>query len=201
MAPLLLLALALASGPEAAARRLRTPAPTPAAAPAPARPAAEVEAEARALLGAIDTPISPARWRSLGAPARAALEAFAADAAQLPTRRARAVEGLAALGTPGDGPRFLALALAAGEPAVVRLAAVRALAATARPGGRQEALRPLLEPGAGARVRAAAALAVVQAEPGACTAVRAQLAPGDEALEAMLGPVTEACQRAGEAAQ
>ena len=192
MAPLLLLALTLSSGPEAAAARLKTPPPTSASV-APERPAAEVAEEVRSLLGAIDTPIAPARWRALGAAARATLEQLVADGAQLPSRRAKALDALAALGGPADVPAFLALALDEAQPVVVRLAAVRAVGATAARGSLGQALRPALEGAGDSRIGAAAAQVVVAAEPGACGALEARVKAEDPAVRGQFEAAARAC--------
>src|ERR1700730_6797185 len=49
-------------------------------------------------LGAIDTPIGIARWRSLGPRAAPFLEAIAESPKELPMRRAKAIEGVSAGG-------------------------------------------------------------------------------------------------------
>jgi hypothetical protein len=64
-------------------------------------------------LGAIDTPIGIARWRSLGPRAAPFLEAIAESPKELPTRRAKAVEGLSAVG--GDKAKALLAQLARTE--------------------------------------------------------------------------------------
>jgi hypothetical protein len=191
LAPLLLLALSLGDGPQRAALRLPPPAP---AAPTPAaRPLAEVEAEVRGLLGAIDTPIPAARWRALGAQARGALEALSLDGAALPTRRARAVDALAALASEAEAPRFLGLALDEAAPFVVRLAAVRAVGAAVPRENLEAALRPALETARDGRVRAAAARVLAERTPRACPAlalrVKQEAPDAREAFE----PAARAC--------
>src|SRR5438477_6268699 len=78
------------------------------AAPAPRRgqraPAAggeklsdeEIARRANAFLGSIDTPISGKQWRALGPRAALVLEPIIEDANAMPSRRAKAVDGLAA---------------------------------------------------------------------------------------------------------
>ena len=53
-----------------------------------------------ALLNLRDGAISPAQWRTLGPRANPLLEQVTTDQDALPTRRARALEGLVALGSP-----------------------------------------------------------------------------------------------------
>jgi hypothetical protein len=190
MAPrlLALLVLAQTSGVERAGARVRPPASA-----APARSQAEVDDEVRGLLGAIDTPIPASRWQSLGAQARPALEALGADPEALPTRRAKAVDALAALGSEADGPRFLALALDAAAPFVVRLAAVRALGATVPVAALPAALAPALEAPGDSRLRAAAARVLAERAPEACAALAPRVRAEAASVRGQYAPVARAC--------
>src|SRR5512141_3273366 len=69
-------------------------------------------AQVDALLGAYEG-VDPALWRGLGAAAIPILESIAADPGALPTRRARSVDGLAALGSGQATMRALANSTAA----------------------------------------------------------------------------------------
>jgi hypothetical protein len=86
------------------------------------------------LLGVIDRPVTPEQWRRLPPGAREFLEAFAVDPLQLPTRRAMALEGAAALGA-GEAIHLL-LAKDIAAPFVVRHKALRSLGALLAPARR-----------------------------------------------------------------
>lgn len=155
LAPLLALALAAAPAPGGAA-------PTPADA-------------VRAYLGVIDRPVPAEAWRALGPGAIPPLEAVARDAQALPSRRAMALEGLAALG----GPSAAAIHLDAARgpaPRLVRQSAIRGLGKLLPPGRLAAEVAPLLrDEDAGLRALAAEVL-VERAPVQSCPAVRAQAA-------------------------
>lgn len=135
--------------------------------------AAALRAQLEPLLGTIDRPTSPERWKHLPPEARAALEAIAADPAELPTRRAAALSGLTALG--GDGALHRRLAEDPGVPYLVRAGALRSLATLLPADQRSAPLQRLLREDADRRIRAAAAEALARASPtDGCAAVRGQ---------------------------
>lgn len=164
----------LASGPsrEAAKRSALRGAPT-------ARPSqlsdTEVLEQAQALLGTIDTPVSSAQWRALGPRAEPFLAALLDDESELPTRRARAVDGLVAVGGAHTRARFARLAEGDGQPIVVRLAALRGLGAIASPAELPAVLGALLAKAPDSRIRAAAGEVLALKAKGACPAIEAQL--------------------------
>lgn len=174
MIPLLLIAVMLASGPgrEAAKRAAFEGAPT-------GRPSqlsdAEVAEQAQALLGTIDTPISSAQWRALGPRAEPILVALVDDDSELPTRRARAVDGLVAVGGERTRARFSRLVEGDSQPFVVRLAALRGLGAIVPPAELPAALGVLLSKASHSRIRAAAGEVLAAKARGACSAIEAQL--------------------------
>jgi HEAT repeat protein len=141
----------------------------------------EIREQIETYLGTIDTPISIARWRSLGPRAAPFLEEIAASPRALPSQRALAIDGLSAVG--GDRAKGVLAQLARGEeePLIVRLSAVRGMGRVERGNGLAVALRPVLEGAKDARVRgqAAAALAEHAAKSG-CAAVKAQAQKEDE---------------------
>ncbi|HET7063969.1 MAG TPA: HEAT repeat domain-containing protein, partial [Rudaea sp.] len=95
-----------------------------------------------ALLGAYEG-VEPTQWRGLGKGAIPILESIAADQSVLPTRRARSVDGLAAL---GSGERTMrTLANSNTEPLIVRMSAVRGLGQLLPAAAMIDALRPLLQ--------------------------------------------------------
>ena len=173
MTPLLIAAVVIASGPSReAAKKALTPASTGVAAELSE---AEVAEQAAAFLGAIDTPISLEQWRSLGPRAQATLAAVADDGEALPTRRARAIDGLTIVGGTGSRTRFAHLAESEAEPFVVRLAAVRGLGAIVPPGELPAVLLRLLSSARDSRVRAATAEVLSTNAQGTCPVIDAQL--------------------------
>ncbi|SRR6266540_681078 len=151
----LALALALSAGREAA----------------PATP--DVRDQVRALLGAIDRPVSPETFRALGPGAEDALTEFARGNDH-PLRRVRALDALAGLG----GARAEAVhreVAASAAPSTVRTTAVRGLGRLAGPTRALGELSPYLEKDRDPRVRAAAAEALAtQAPADACARIRAR---------------------------
>jgi hypothetical protein len=148
---------------------------TAAATPAPAPVAADdLRARVHSYLGAIDRPVRAEDWRALGPDAVPVLEEVVASD-DLPTRRAAAVAGLAAIG--GDRARaaVLAKARAEREPFVVRKAALQGAGRLLEGDALVAALGPALEKARSPAVREAAA--DVHARRGGaagCAAVRAQ---------------------------
>jgi hypothetical protein len=186
-------ALCLATAPDRAAQKRRA-APVETAA-APSRPEAEVRELIEAWLGAIDTPISAASWRSLGPAARPLLRAVADDEHRLPTRRARAVGALAAFAAVDDRPAFEGMMLDEQAPLVVRLAAVRALAAGTPDAELPAVLGSVLERPMDVRVRAHAALSLVRRLPSACGALELRLRGEDPAERERFGAALQQCGR------
>lgn len=182
----LLVALA-APGAGSRARPPRPPAESTSAAdagtaaPSSAAPAplsdAEVESRVRTYLSTIDTPIRAAQWKELGPRAVGVLQAVVQDPDALPSRRAKALDGLSILG--GDQARKVVLdtAHAEGEPYGVRASAMRGAARMLSKDDLVKELRPVLESSRQASVRATAAEVLARhAGTSACNAVRAQAA-------------------------
>src|SRR4051812_10044721 len=134
---MLLLILLAASGP---ARAAATPAPVDASVATLSDE--DLRAQLEAYLGTIDTPVTPAQWRALGSRATPILEARARDREALPSRRARSLDALTALGATAV---VVELARAEGEPFVVRQAALRGAARLLRNDRAAAVLRPILE--------------------------------------------------------
>ena len=101
-----------------------------------------VRAQVRALLGSYEG-ASPEQWRRLGNSAVPILESVASDSNALPTRRARSLDGLAALGS--GNITMQRVASSGGEPLVVRMAAVRGLGQVLPEAALTDALRPMLQ--------------------------------------------------------
>jgi hypothetical protein len=127
-----------------------------------------------AYLGSIDTPIGPERWRALGPEAAQVLAERAASPDELPTVRARAVGGLAAVGGPRAEQVLGDLARKEGEPYVVRATAMHGAAQVLPEKKAVRLLRPLMEKAPEARLRAAAAEALARGSRATCPAIEAQ---------------------------
>jgi HEAT repeat protein len=148
-------------------------------APAAAKPGstdAALRSRVETLLGARHG-VTPAQWAKLDPAAIPLLEEIAREPGELPSRRARAVEGLGALRAPGSGPLFVELAQSSREPLALRSAAMRSAAQVLEPGELVGSLRPLLEAASSVQVRAAAADVLARHAPDeGCAAVRGQAA-------------------------
>ncbi len=147
-----------------------------------------------ALLGAIDRPVDPAEWRALGPDAVPVLEEIAAAPRARPSKRARAVEGLAAIG----GPRAEAVVLAAlhdkGLPWPVRVAAARGAGGLLDPSRLTAEVRPALDEDPEPRVRAVAAEVLARLAPAqSCPAVRARAAQEPAASRALFRRALQGC--------
>jgi hypothetical protein len=199
MLPVVLLAaLILSSGPDRAAARKAALQDHPTGAVSPLSEA-EARAQAEALLGAIDTAVSQAQWRALGPGALPLLAELVDDPDELPTRRARAVDGLATLGGAATRGRLTRAALSDDEPLVVRLAALRGLGAVVPSPELAAALAPLLRSARDSRIRAAAGEVLVLrvGDQGACPAVAAQLEREGPDGRAQFHRAARACGLAG----
>ena len=154
---------------------------------------AALRARVETYLGAIDRPVPAARWRALGPPAVPLLaEILASD--DLPSRRARAASGLAAIGGEPARAALLSRAGAEGERAVVRSAAIRGAARITPRGELVGTLSPLLSGARSAHVRAAAAEALAASgAPDGCAAVRAQAAREGEGGRERYGRALSRC--------
>jgi hypothetical protein len=129
---------------------------------------ADLRATVDSYLGAIERPASAAQWKALGPDAIPILKEIA-EGTELPTRRAKAVAGLAALSP--DAPALLSgYALDEKQDFSVRMAAVHGLA---RLSSDTSLLQPVLK-AKDARVSATAARLLVQRSPSSCAAVKAR---------------------------
>ena len=133
---------------------------------------ADVRERIDTFMRTIDTRISPGQWRALGSRGAAILEGMAQDPKLLPTRRAKAVVGLAAIGSPSSSSVLLSLAQSPGEPLNVRLSAVHGAPGVVPESELAATLKPVLESADDRHVRAAAA--EVLSRHGGCGLVRAQ---------------------------
>jgi len=140
----------------------------------------EIRERIDTFLRTIDTRISPEQWRALGPRGAAVLEQIAQDPKLFPTRRAKAVTGLSAIGSPSSSAVLLALAGSPQAPLTVRLAAVHGAADVVPSAQLATALKPVLEGAENPHVRAAAA--EVLSRHGGCGLVRAQARREDDQL-------------------
>ncbi len=163
---------ASAASPAAAAATSSEPAPE--ADPAAALSDTEVAGRVEALLGTIDTPVSIAQWRGLGPRGVKALAAVARDPEQLPSRRAKAVGALDALGGATAVEAVAEQAVNERAPFAVRAAALRGAGRHLSRDQLTARLGPVLERSRRASVRAAAAEVLAERAPSSCQAVRAQ---------------------------
>jgi HEAT repeat protein len=150
-----------------------------------------VEQRVQSYLGAIDRPIPDGAWQRLGPQAAPILERIAQDANELPTRRAKALDGLAAVGSATAPSTMLALANDEQQPLVVRIAAVHGAARVVPKTQVVAKLQPLLQRASNGHVRRAAAEEI--ADHGGCTAVRQQAS-----RETERGFLSRALEKCGE---
>ena len=109
------------------------------------------------LLGTRDTAIAPERWTKLGADAEKVLEAIVADPSALPSRRARALEGLAQIKGRDAEVLLHSVAFSESEPVVLRMAAIRGLGRILSTRELMTELQPLLKNASAPGVRGTAA--------------------------------------------
>ncbi len=153
------------------------------------------ESAIQSYLGAIDRPVTDGAWRALGPEAIPTLARVAEDPREFPTRRALALQGLAALGGDRAEAVHLAQLRAPGTPRIVRHGAIRGLGRLLPADRLAREVKPLLadrDPG----VRATAAEVLAASAPGrACDAIRAQAAREGGAAKARFGKALERCDR------
>ena len=136
----------------------------------------DVREHVKAYLGSIDTPIHANQWKALGPRAVPLLEEIVQNHDELPTRRAKAIDGLAALGAPQAAALFSEISTRESEPINVRFAAVRGLSQVTSRRRVAAALTPILEGAKDSRVRALAAEHLaIRSNGKSCDAVRAQV--------------------------
>jgi hypothetical protein len=144
------------------------------AAKTPAAVASDADLRQRidSYLGTIERPATEAQWQALGPAAEPILREIVAGS-ELPTRKAKAVAGLAALGSATTPALLSKWSLDEAQPLPVRMAAVHGLARMTPDASLRTALEPVLKV-RDARVGAAAAQLLATRTPAACAAVRAR---------------------------
>jgi hypothetical protein len=172
----------------------------PRANPAPEQPVQEQlsDGELReridTYLGAIDRPVTSARWKALGPRAAPILEAVIADDAQFPSRRAKAVDGLVAAAPDRAATLLGKLARDERQPTVVRVAAVHGAGQVLPPAKALSELRPVLRGAKSMGMRAQAA-EVLARKQGGCAEVRGQVAREAEQHRDAFARAMKQCQQ------
>jgi hypothetical protein len=147
--------------------------------PAPAKvPVAHSDAELRELietyLGSFETPTPEAQWQGLGQQAEPILLEIA-NGDGLPTRRAKAVEGLVALAGSSTPSVLAQFSLDETKPLSMRLAAVRGLSRLTADAALVTTLRPVVEGAKDSRISSTAAeLIALRVPASGCGLVRAR---------------------------
>lgn len=156
----------------------RAPRAAPARQPATAQQTlsdAELQRRVNTYLNVLDRPIPAARWQELGERAAPLLEAVIASENEFPSRRAMAVDGLAAA-APARARQLLGkMARDEAQPTAVRVAAVHGAAALLDADQAMRELGPVLRAAKSAGMRAEAADVLSQKRAG-CAEVRDQAA-------------------------
>ncbi len=155
---------------------LSASADAPAASPASdAAKDSHVRAQVNAYLGS-EEPATRERWRSLGPRALPFLAKVASDQDASPQRRAKAIRGIAAVGSASDTQMLLELAKTESQPLPVRIVALRTGAKLLPPKQRLATVRPMLKGARPVLVRAAAAEIMTRQFPKReCGVVQAQV--------------------------
>jgi len=126
-------------------------------------------------LNALDRPVSSADWKALGPQAAPLLEAVIADETALPSRRAKAVNGLVAA-APDRASRLVGtIAKDEQQPVVVRVAAMHGAGRVLPSSRAVRELGPVLRSAKSAGMRAEAANVLARKQ-GGCADVRDQVA-------------------------
>lgn len=159
----------------------------------------EVAQQAQSFLGSIDTPISVERWKSLGPRGAALLQKVMVDGAELPTRRSRAIDGLAMMQWVDATVAVKGLAASETEPPAVRAASVRAISTLMSGLEGDAALSTLLRTANETLVRAAAA-EMLSRRTGGCIAVKAQVDSENPRTQPFFSRAMERCGAALEPA-
>jgi hypothetical protein len=131
----------------------------------------EVQERIQMYLGTIHGPVTPGMWQRLGPAALPQLEKIARDSEQLPTRRAGALNGIAAIGSLTAPDLMLEMAKDEKQPMAVRIAGITG-AERVLPERVAQELRPVMENATDGQIRRVAAEVI--AAHGGCAAVQAQ---------------------------
>ena len=151
------------------------PPPPAATEPQPQLSVDEVRERVKGYLGAIDKPITADNWRALGPHAAEVLEPIATDEDALPTRRAKALEGLVAV-APERAARLVGgIARDEEQPVVLRVAALHGAGELLSGKRALRELKPVLRSARSAGMRSTAAEVLSRHKSG-CAAVREQAA-------------------------
>ena len=170
------------------------PPPPASTEPAPRLSTEEVRERIGGYLGSIDRPITSDEWRALGPQAAEVLEPIATDAQAMPSRRAKALEGLVAVAPDRAALLVGKLARDEKEPVVLRVAALRGAGEVLSEAKALAELKPVLRSARSPGMRSTAADVLSRRRSG-CAAVRQQAARETEvhrgAYESALARCTE----------
>lgn len=192
----LTLALALTLGIGGPARERLSPklgttaTPADAGTPDAGTPSAPVELTDQELADRVETylstihdPIGAEQWKALGPRAVPLLQAIAEDRSAFPSRRARALGALAAIGDQRGRATVLKAARSEEESFAVRAAAIRSAGHLVPAAELKKEIGPVLENARRASVRATAAEVLTQRAPAeGCEAVRTRMKAEKEPL-------------------
>lgn len=154
----------------------------------------EIASRVETYLSAVDTRVTNEDWQALGPRAVAPLETALGDPAALPSRRARAVGALAAIGGSRAQQLVLDTARSERQPFAVRAAALEGSGRLLRGKALTNALRGVLQKAGEAPVRGVAADVLAQrAGASGCAAVRAQAAREPRAERGHFARALETC--------
>lgn len=156
----------------------------PSAAPRPGAPSAptralsegEIASRVRTYLAVIDTPISDAQWKALGAGAAPQLTAVLEDSRRLPTARGRALWALGLIAPAAAEAHARRILADPAQELHLRDVAIGALGQVATPEVVARELTLVMETDASRQLRARAASVLAEKVEGGCEAVRGQLA-------------------------
>jgi hypothetical protein len=171
----------------------------PAARAAPPGPALQlsdeaVEREVQTLLNNIDTRNLAGSWKALGPRAADLLEPVAQSATELPSRRAKAVEGLVLAAPDRAAAVVTKLATDDAQPKVVRMAALRGVQRTVPPDAAAKSVGKVLRTARDPAMRGLAAEVIAASGSSGCAEVKAQVAREEPDLRFAYGRALAQCK-------
>jgi hypothetical protein len=153
----------------------------------------EVQQRVRTLLGNIDTRGLAGQWKALGPRAADILEPIAQNAAEFPSTRAKAVDGLVLAAPERAAPLVTKLALDEEQPVTVRRAALRGVGRTASAATAAKSIAKVLRTARDLGVRSAAAEVIAASGSSGCAQVREQVAREEPDVRLAYGRALSRC--------
>lgn len=170
----------------------------PPADPPPPADAAELAERLQVAFGMIHGGPSAGFWRALGAGAVSELDRVARDAEAMPSRRARALEGLSHVGGDRAAAALRDLSAAEGLPFSVRAAAMEGAGRLLSPTELSRLLKPVLEGAARPADRAVAAeVLAARGSAAGCAVIRAQVSREPPAIRPAFHRALSGCDARG----